>query len=119
MTSNWTVPGRHSGGPYEYFPRDISADLCASFPWHTQTLSSACSVWLRTFRVRAVMACPCSLATSLSFPMLPATRRFERLRIDIDWGIKADASTCVSFSALDLGQRGFVPVNQLDEVHVC
>ncbi len=51
--------------------------------------------------------------------MLPATRRFERLRIDIDWGIKADASTCVSFSALDLGQRGFVPVNQLDEVHVC
>jgi hypothetical protein len=67
VTSNWTVPGRHSGGPYEYYPRDISADL------------------------------------------------FERLRIDIDWGVKADPSTCVSFSALELGRRGFVTVQSLDE----
>lgn len=40
--------------------------------------------------------------------------RFERLRIDIDWGVTADASTCVSYAALDLGGRGFVPVHKLD-----
>ena len=28
---DWTRPGSHGwSGPYEYFPADISADLCAS-----------------------------------------------------------------------------------------
>lgn len=42
-------------------------------------------------------------------------RRFEELRIEIDWGEKSEPSACVAFGALQLASRGFVPVTKLTD----